>query len=137
MAGSTPGYGMATETRSAARSGLWRDAWWRVRRNRVAIAAAVVLALLVVLALVAPWLSAYDLDQVDWSLPQLATPPGFERGHWFGTDANGRDLFVRVWYGTRVSLLVALLATLVSVLIGVAWGATAGYVGGRTDQWLM
>jgi oligopeptide transport system permease protein len=128
---------MATETAFAAGTGLWRDAWWRLRRNRLATMAAIVLTLLVVLALVAPWLSAFELDQVDWSLPRLATPPGLGHGHWFGTDANGRDLFVRVWYGTRVSLLVALLATLVSVLIGVAWGATAGYVGGRTDEWLM
>lgn len=128
---------MATEAALVLRAGLWRDAWWRLRRNRLAIAAAVVLVLLVVLALVAPWLSAYELDQVDWSLPRLATPPGFEHGHWLGTDSNGRDLFVRVWHGTRVSLLVALLATIVSALIGVAWGATAGYVGGRTDEWLM
>jgi len=68
---------------------------------------------------------------------RLATPPSFANGHWFGTDSNGRDLFVRVWYGTRISLLVALLATAVSVAIGVVWGATAGYVGGRTDEWLM
>jgi oligopeptide transport system permease protein len=128
---------MATEAAAGVDTGLWRDAWSRLRRNRLAAGAAVVLVLLIVLALFAPWLSPFALDQVDWSLPQLATPPGLDHGHWFGTDSNGRDLFMRVWYGTRVSLLVALLATLVSVLIGVAWGATAGYIGGRTDEWLM
>ena len=122
---------MAGDLSTAARGGLWNDAWWRLRRNRLAVAAAIVLALL------APSVSAYQLEQIDWSLARLATPPSFANGHWFGTDSNGRDLFVRVWHGTRVSLLVALLATAVSVAIGVVWGATAGYVGGRTDEWLM
>ena len=74
---------------------------------------------------------------MDWTLSPLASPPSLANGHWFGTDSNGRDLFVRVWSGTQVSLLVALLATLVSVVIGVAWGATAGYLGGRVDGWMM
>jgi oligopeptide transport system permease protein len=74
---------------------------------------------------------------VDWTLASLASPPSLENGHWFGTDSNGRDLFVRVWSGTQVSLLVALLATAVSLVIGVAWGATAGYLGGRVDDWMM
>jgi oligopeptide transport system permease protein len=119
------------------RAGLWGDAWRRLRRSRAAWAAALVLGVLVLAALVGPSLSAYGLDEVDWSQSSLATPPSPEHGHWFGTDANGRDLFVRVWIGTRVSLLVALLATLVSVAIGVAWGATAGYLGGRVDGWMM
>ena len=137
MAGSIRASAMASDPSTPARSGLWNDAWWRLRRNRLAIAAGIVLVVLVVLALLAPSLGAYRLEQVDWSLARLATPPSFANGHWFGTDSNGRDLFVRVWYGTRVSLLVALLATCVSVAIGVVWGATAGYVGGRTDEWLM
>ena len=77
------------------------------------------------------------MESVDWSLSPLASPPSLANGHWFGTDANGRDLFVRVWAGTRVSLLVALLASVVSLVIGVAWGATAGYLGGRVDEWMM
>jgi oligopeptide transport system permease protein len=98
----------------------------------VAVLAAIVLA-----SLVGPTLSPYTIDQVDWSLSTLASPPSLANAHWFGTDSNGRDLFVRVWTGTQVSLLVALLATAVSLLIGVAWGATAGYLGGRTDDWMM
>jgi oligopeptide transport system permease protein len=129
---------MAEVVPVAARpQGLWIDAWARLRRSRAAIVAAVCLLSLIVVAIAGPWLSPFPVDQVDWSQTALAMPPALEHGHWFGTDANGRDLFVRVWIGTRMSLLVALLATLVSVVIGVAWGATAGYLGGRVDGWMM
>lgn len=117
--------------------GLWSDAWRRLRRNRAAVAALALLGLLLVASLAGPALSPYALDEVDWALSPLSTPPDFASGHWFGTDSNGRDLFVRVWRGTQVSLLVALLATAVSLVIGVAWGATAGYLGGRVDGWMM
>jgi oligopeptide transport system permease protein len=127
---------MAPE-REAAHAGLWGDAWRRLRRNRAALVAAACLVALVIAALVGPSLSSYGVDEVDWSQAALATPPSLDDGHWFGTDANGRDLFVRTWVGTRISLLVALLATLVSVAIGVAWGATAGYLGGRVDGAMM
>jgi len=130
MAGSIP-------ASATSDGGLWRDAGRRLRSNRAAVAAAGMIVLLVAASLIAPWLSPYALDEVDWTLSPLAVPPSLADGHWFGTDANGRDLFVRVWAGTQVSLLVALLATAVSVVIGVAWGATAGYLGGRVDGWMM
>jgi oligopeptide transport system permease protein len=117
--------------------GLWVDARRRLVGNRAAVAAAVLVLLLVLAALFGPLVSPYELDQVDWTLSPLTSPPSLANGHWFGTDSNGRDLFVRVWAGTQVSLLVALLATAVSVVIGVAWGATAGYLGGRVDGWMM
>ncbi len=122
---------------NSAGRGLLDDAWRRLRRNRAAIAALAMLGVLVVASLVGPALSQYSIDHVDWTLASLASPPSLENGHWFGTDSNGRDLFVRVWAGTQVSLLVALLATAVSLVIGVAWGATAGYLGGRVDGWMM
>jgi len=122
---------------NSAGRGLLADAWRRLRRNRAAIAALAMLGALVVASLVGPALSQYGIDHVDWTLASLASPPSLENGHWFGTDSNGRDLFVRVWSGTQVSLLVALLATAVSLVIGVAWGATAGYLGGRVDDWMM
>jgi oligopeptide transport system permease protein len=122
---------------SDVRRGLWSDAWRRLKRNRAAIVSLAVLAAIVIASLVGPAMSPYTIDQIDWSLSTLASPPSLANGHWFGTDSNGRDLFVRVWAGTQVSLLVALLATAVSLLIGVAWGATAGYLGGRTDDWMM
>jgi len=130
---------MAGSTRASATSdgGLWADAGQRLRANRAALAAVLLVVLLLLAALLGPLLSPYAIDHVDWTLSPLASPPSFANGHWFGTDSNGRDLFVRVWSGTQVSLLVALLATAVSVVIGVAWGATAGYLGGRVDGWMM
>ena len=117
--------------------GLWSAAWRRLRSNRAAVLAAALLAVVVVADVLGPWVSPHDMENVDWSLSPLASPPSLANGHWFGTDANGRDLFVRVWAGTRVSLLVALLASVVSLVIGVAWGATAGYLGGRVEEWMM
>jgi len=101
------------------------------RRTTVALA---VLVALIALALVAPWISPYSFEHLDWQ--HLATPP-MEGSHWFGTDRLGRDLFARSMQAMRVSLLVGVLAALVSVLIGVAWGAIAGYVGGRVDAAMM
>ena len=115
----------------------WSSARERLLANRAAILAASLLTAVLVAALIGPWLSPHDMESIDWSLSPLASPPSIANGHWFGTDANGRDLFVRVSAGTRVSLLVALLASVVSLVIGVAWGATAGYLGGRVDEWMM
>ena len=107
----------------------------RLRQNRAAVAAAAVLGALALLAIFGPWLSPYSYDALDWQ--HLAVPPGLAASHWLGTDPLGRDLFVRMLYGLRLSLLIGVLATAVSVGIGVAWGAIAGYLGGRTDSWMM
>jgi oligopeptide transport system permease protein len=117
--------------------GIYAGAWRRLGRNRAAVGAMAALAMLVVLSLAGPVCSGISIDHVDWTLDPLASPPALANGHWLGTDGNGRDLFVRLCAGTQVSLLVALLATTVSLVIGVAWGATAGYLGGRVDDWMM
>jgi oligopeptide transport system permease protein len=114
---------------------LWADARWSLRRNRAAMTAMTIMAIVCVLVLLAPLLSSYEFDSTDWD--RISAPPSFATGHWFGTDDVGRDLFVRTLYGGRISLLVGVAATLVSLVIGIAWGATAGYVGGRTDQLMM
>jgi oligopeptide transport system permease protein len=97
--------------------------------------ALIALGLLTALALLAPWISPYSHDHLDWQ--HLASPPTLDAGHWLGTDRLGRDLFARTMQAMRVSLLIGVLAALVSVFIGVAWGATAGYVGGRIDAAMM
>ena len=110
-------------------------AWHRLQASRSARMSVGVLVLLMVAALIAPILSPYDLDAIDWD--HFAVPPLSAASHWLGTDAAGRDLFVRVAYGVRISLLIALAATAVSLLIGVSWGAIAGYMGGRVDALMM
>jgi oligopeptide transport system permease protein len=87
------------------------------------------------MALVGPWLSPYDIEALDWS--HVAAWPGMAHAHWFGTDRLGRDLFVRTLDGARVSLAVGLVASAVSLSVGVSYGAVAGYLGGRTDQFMM
>ncbi|MGB8326079.1 MAG: ABC transporter permease subunit [Steroidobacteraceae bacterium] len=125
---------MAQIATSAPR-GLWVDAWRRLARNRAAVAAAVIVALIAVLAVVGPSLSPHPYDELDWR--HTAAPPQLTAAHWLGTDRLGRDLFVRTLHGVRISLTIGLLATFVSLCIGVAWGATAGYVGGHVDALMM
>lgn len=114
---------------------LWADAWGRLLQNRAAVASGVILIIITLLAIIAPFLSPFGYDEVFWDY--VDSPPSFESGHIFGTDQNGRDLFVRTLYGGRVSLMIGLVATLVSLVIGVAWGALAGFVGGRLDGFMM
>ena len=114
-------------------SSLWRDAWRRMRKNRMAAAGCVLLAVVVLAAVAGPWFCPYTFDEQDLLLG--AAPPS--PAHWLGTDPLGRDLLTRLLYGGRVSLLVGVCATAVSLLIGVLYGAFAGYRGGRTDAIMM
>ncbi len=122
---------------------LWRDAWNRLKRNRAAMASITLLALIALTAILAPLLSSFRYDEVNYDLISCAPSwwPGSHDcaapGHIFGTDAVGRDLFVRVLFGARMSLAVGLVATAVSLLIGVTYGATAGFLGGRVDNAMM
>jgi oligopeptide transport system permease protein len=113
---------------------LWDDARRRLLRNRAAVAGMVVLALLVLAAVVGPYLTPYAYDEVNktdvWVGPLTS-------GHLLGTDSLGRDLLARLLTGLRVSLAIGVVATFVSLVIGVAWGAVAGYVGGRLDEVMM
>jgi len=114
---------------------LWREAGARFVANRSAVFGLVLLACIVAFALFAPLLSPHDMEETYWDRIQIA--PTLENRHWFGTDANGRDMFVRVAAGARVSLAIGLITTLVSLGIGILYGAVSGYVGGRLDQLMM
>jgi oligopeptide transport system permease protein len=115
--------------------GLWREAAESLRGDRLALACAAVLVLLVFAAIAGPSLFDWREDEIDWA--HMAARPFEAPGHWLGTDRLGRDLLVRTLHGLRVSLAIALSATIVSLVIGVAWGAFAGFRRGRTDAVMM
>jgi oligopeptide transport system permease protein len=115
------------------RASLWRDAWRRLRRNRMAVVGLALFVVLSVACLAGPWLSPYAYAATD--LAYGARPPTWR--HWFGSDTLGRDVLTRVLYGGRLSLAVGFLATAVSMLIGVLYGAVSAYAGGRVDGFMM
>ena len=111
----------------------WQDAWMRLRHDRFALAGLVLIAIIVLGAVAGPWIWPYSYDAQDFKLsnnwPTLAHP--------FGTDLFGRDLFVRVLYGARISLAVGLVASVINLTIGVIFGGVSGLAGGRTDNIMM
>jgi peptide/nickel transport system permease protein len=116
-------------------AGPWRLVWRRFRRHRLGLAGFVVLVTIAVACLLAPWLAPYPYDKQDPLLIQRF--PGPSAQHWLGADELGRDVFSRLLYAGRVSLLVSLFATALAVLVGVLVGALAGYFGGWADTLLM
>lgn len=138
---------------------FWQDAWMRLKKNKAAILSLSIIVILVLLALFGPMLSGRDA--YEQNISQAKLPPkvtglewaGFdgmanlggndinfyeqknvEENFWFGTDYLGRDLWSRVWEGTRISLFIGLVAALVDTVIGVAYGGISAYFGGRTDN---
>ena len=103
------------------------------RENKLAVISAVVICLFALAAILAPFLTPYDFDEMDL-LSRLATPSA---KHLLGTDEAGRDVLTRMLYGSRVSLLVGIVPTVASMLIGALLGIIAGFVGGRTDAVIM
>jgi oligopeptide transport system permease protein len=115
--------------------GFAGDAIRRLRENPAAVLALGVICTVVVAALLGPWLNPNNTETLDWL--HVASRPGLQSAHWFGTDRLGRDLYARTLAGTRVSIAIGLVASILSILVGVSYGAVAGYVGGRTDQAMM
>lgn len=134
-----------------------KDVWAHFKKNKGAILGLVIIVLIILLAIIGPMVSGYASEAIDQT--QQSMPPriqllekigifnGVERGnnvyvqrgltgvyHWFGTDTNGRDLFTRVWEGTRVSLIIAVSAALIDIVIGMSYGLISGYFGGKVDM---
>lgn len=106
-----------------------REAFRRFLKNKGAIISLAAVCILIILAVIAPILSPYRYDVVDVNSQNLR--PGAE--HFFGTDVLGRDLWTRIFIGTRISLYVAFVAVTADILIGVTYGMISGYFGGKTD----
>lgn len=111
----------------------WRDAWNRLKANKVAIGALVVIILVFLVAIAGPILSPYSYDQINEGRENLA--PNAQ--HIFGTDSLGRDLFTRTMIGARISLAVGLVAAAMISFIGIIYGAISGFFGGWVDNIMM
>jgi len=125
-------------------SSLWRDAWHRLAKNKMAVIGLWFVLGLTLTCFFGPWLGklpsairpvglSYSYENQD--LEQRVTGPSVR--HWLGTDQLGRDVLARVLMGGRISLLVGLSATAVSLTIGLLYGAMAGYFGGKLDAVMM
>ena len=133
------------------------DVWVSFCKNKGAVVGMVIILIIIFFAIVGPMISGYSgeaINQAEQSLPpriqglaKLGIFAGKENGvnvyaqkgftnvyHWFGTDTNGRDLFTRVWEGTRVSLIIAFAAAIIDIVIGMSYGLISGYFGGKVDM---
>ena len=112
---------------------FWQEAWRRIKGNKAAYFSLILLITYGVLAIFAPMFSKYGFDQQD----AYAMSQGLSAAHWLGTDSLGRDLWVRVWMGARVSLSIGLLAAIINCVIGTVLGGFCGYYGGKFDMIVM
>ncbi|WP_411836659.1 ABC transporter permease subunit [Paracoccus sp. ME4] len=118
----------------------WADARRRFFRNKAAMLGLTILVLVSLFAIFGGYLAQWSNEELDFSvMGQVAQmgQPSLANGHFFGTDDLGRDLYARVVQGTRISLMVGVVGAAIAVIVGTLYGATAGYVGGRTDQIMM
>jgi oligopeptide transport system permease protein len=111
----------------------FQDVWFQFKKDKLALISLVFLLVMVVLAIIVPMTSPYSYDAQDLTM-RNALPSAL---HWFGTDKFGRDIFVRVMYGARISLSIGFAAALINLIIGSVYGAICGYIGGKLDMVLM
>ncbi len=126
----------AREIQLEAPSGLWRDAWRRLRRNPGAIIGFLFVLLFVTTAVFAPWIAPYSptAQGLEGGILNFSSPSS---EHWFGLDQLGRDEFSRIIYGARFSLIIGIVSVAVGLSVGLVLGAVAGYVGGVVDTVVM
>lgn len=108
-------------------------AWERFRKNKLSFIGSILFLTIVVLSIIVPLLSPYNVNEFELSNKKL--PPS--SSHWLGTDEQGRDVFTRVFLGGRMSLAVGIMAASVTVVLGSIVGGIAGFYGGRVDYYLM
>lgn len=112
---------------------FWSDAWRRLRKNKAAFIGLCIIVLYALLAIFAPMFSRYSFSAMD--AQSMHAGPSLD--HWLGCDATGRDQWVRVWMGARVSLTIGLVAAVVNMCVGAVIGGLCGYYGGKLDMIVM
>jgi peptide/nickel transport system permease protein len=127
----------AREIPLEAPTGLWRDAWSRLRRNPGAIVGMCLVGLFVLVAVFAPLIAPEDPTAGDLSRLEGSCCPGPSAEHWFGVDQQGRDEFSRIVYGARYSLVIGVVSVAFGLGIGLLLGSIAGYFGGIADSIVM
>ena len=111
----------------------WQDAWRRLKKNKAAILAIIVLAVVVIMCIIGPSLTPYSHEDVVMS--DKNSPPSAV--HYFGTDKLGRDIFTRIWVGGRVSLTLGIVGALIDITVGLLYGGISSYFGGTIDNIMM
>jgi len=110
-----------------------QDAWGRFKENKLAMMGLIVITIVILLAIFVPMLSSYTYYGQNVDLrnanPSLA--------HWFGTDKHGRDIFVRIMYGGRISLIIGFASAAINLVIGIIYGGISGFFGGQVDNIMM
>lgn len=121
------------DTISRPNLSFWQDAWRRLRKNRAAYFGLMIIVLYALLAIFAPMFSSYSYTAMD----AAAMHQGPSAVHWLGADATGRDMWVRIWMGARVSLTIGVMAAFVNMCVGAVIGGLCGYYGGNLDMIVM
>ncbi|TQR33837.1 oligopeptide ABC transporter permease OppC [Campylobacter sp. MIT 99-7217] len=128
-------YALENEQKTLKGRSLWQNAMRRFVRNKAAIASVILILIVLFFSFFGSYLSGFNYDDTDFSL--MDSSPSFASGHYFGTDNLGRDLFVRVAIGGKISLLVGIAGALMAIIIGVIYGASSGFLGGKIDIVMM
>ncbi len=131
---------MAENTETVKGTSLWKDAWRRLLKNKLAVFGLIVMTIMVVAVTIGPLIirltTGFTADYIPADGDLIKSfPPSLQ--HPMGTDEAGRDMLARVLQGGRISLMVGIISTIVSLLVGVSYGAIAGYMGGRIDNFMM
>ncbi len=126
----TPLHEEASEKIESKNTSFWSEAWINLRKNPLAITGLVLILIIVVLSIVGPYLNGGG-DYAAQDLMNASQLPSAE--HWFGTDDIGRSLWVRTWYGARISLFIAVVVAAIELVIGTTYGGVSGFYGGTLD----
>lgn len=111
---------------------FWKEVRLRFLKNKLAIFGGILLVVIILFAIFGPYLRPFGYSQI---LGEYNKAP--DAVNWFGTDELGRDVFVRLWYGARISMFIGIVAAVIDVIIGVIYGSIAGFKGGKVDNVMM